>query len=328
MANLLQSQAIVARQSNQQNFQLGMQPMGGPTPSGSQQPPFHNPSGQQNPLLNNNFGAMNGGPASGMQPSLSQNSMQARSAMMQAFNQTHNRQLNLIDMAGNQQNQHAPLSFPNRLGPTPAHPGGQNNSTDIFSPPMGANQAMRQPSPAQPPGMAPKPHSLPQPLLPNGQPRPNIPPELQTKMMQIRAQIAATENSARQLHNSRAGMSDAVFMQQAKHYNAELTRGKEMLNRLVHYAHQYHLQSQAQQQQAQQQAQQQQQQQQQNQHQNNVSYVAFVVLELNLTLSTGKACLRADPVRPLLGTRHLRGCNNSMHLLRRGRPLTKGLLSR
>ncbi|KIY69069.1 hypothetical protein CYLTODRAFT_244517 [Cylindrobasidium torrendii FP15055 ss-10] len=208
MATMLQSQVMANRQQGQ--FPLGASQIGGP----SGQLPF---GAGQNQL---NFPG-------------------TRAAMMQAFAH-NNRQLNLIDMAGNQQNQHTPAGFPNRPTQQTGQPQGGNN---IFG--AGANM-MRNNSPPHPampttPASGGSATAGPQQVL-NLIRTLNVPADVHAKGAQIVAQIAATETNARNLHNNRhaTGMTDGVFIQQAKMYNAEIGKGKEMMSRLFQHAQTLH----------------------------------------------------------------------------------------
>ncbi|KAK0470025.1 uncharacterized protein EV420DRAFT_1257420 [Desarmillaria tabescens] len=226
------------------SFPLGVPQMSaGPSGGPSQQPPFHDPSSQRQPVGFPNL--VNGG---GLQAPLSQNSMQARNAMMQAItnNQNHNRQLELIGMAANQQNQNGPMSFPSRLNaqqqpqqqqqqqqqPQSVNPPGQG---DIFAPAMGANDALRRASPANPPTqMGGRPHQFT--MAPNGMMRSQLPPELQSRIMSLRTVIGSGENNIRNLQNNRAGMSDVTYYAQLKTQQNEVAKAKEMLGRVIQLA--------------------------------------------------------------------------------------------
>ncbi|KAK0469997.1 uncharacterized protein EV420DRAFT_84200 [Desarmillaria tabescens] len=236
MVDLLRSQNMAARAhgQQQQSFPLGVPQMSaGPSGGPSQQRPFHDPSSQRQPVGFPNL--VNGG---GLQAPLSQNSMQARNAMMQAItnNQNHNRQLELIGMAANQQNQNDPMSFPSRLNaqqqPQSVHAPGQG---DISAPAMDANDPLQRASPANPPNqMGGQPHQFT--MAPNGMMRPQLPPELQSRIMTLRTMISNGENNIRNLQNNRAGMPDVPYYAQLKMHQNEVAKAKEMLARIIQLA--------------------------------------------------------------------------------------------
>ncbi|PBL03883.1 hypothetical protein ARMGADRAFT_1004572 [Armillaria gallica] len=240
MADLLRSQNMAARAhgQQQQSFPLGVQMGAGPSGGASQQPSFHDPSAQRQSI---GFPNLVGG--TGLQAPLSQNSMQARNAMMQAItnNQNHNRQLELIGMAANQQNQNS-MSFGSRLNAQqqPHHQQQQHQTVnqpgqnDIFAPTMAANDAMRRPSPANPPTqMGARPHQFT--MGPNGI-RPQLSPDVQSRIMALRNMISSGENNLRLLQNNRAGMPDTTFIAQVKTQQGDIGKAKEMLARVLQIA--------------------------------------------------------------------------------------------
>lgn len=209
----------------------------GPSGGASQQPSFHDPSAQRQSI---GFPNLVGG--TGLQAPLSQNSMQARNAMMQAItnNQNHNRQLELIGMAANQQNQNS-MSFGSRLNAQqqPHHQQqhqavNQPGQNDIFAPAMAANDAMRRPSPANPPTqMGARPHQFT--MGPNGI-RPQLSSDAQSRIIALRNMINSSESALRLLVNNHAGMPETTYMAQVKAHQGEIAKAKEMVARILHIA--------------------------------------------------------------------------------------------
>jgi len=136
-----------------------------------------------------------------------QQSMHNRNNMLQTLQ--NSRQLELIGMAQNQQNQNGPI----------------RPSTDLFSSPAINGDAMRRPSPAHPNQPPPQPSNQPM--------RQVSRPEIQERVQQMRSLITQVDNAMHQLQNSRAGMNDAVFIAKMRQLQTERNTRAETLQRML-----------------------------------------------------------------------------------------------
>lgn len=223
-------------QQQQQQFGMGAQQMGGQMggqPGGPQA--FLDPSNQQQPSQSHpgfqNMGISN--------PSLQ--SLNNRSAMMQAFQQPNNpaaqaahRQLELMGLAQNQQPQNGPLNFAARMQQQQGQPGmgqpPQQQPENFLSPNM-QNGEMRRPSPSHPAQPGP---SNPQPAQVT---RASF-LTLQERAANLKNIIANQESQLVQLTSQRTRIGDASFMDKVRSVSADLKNRKEHYARLVTFLHQ------------------------------------------------------------------------------------------
>ncbi|KAK7051102.1 hypothetical protein VNI00_005214 [Paramarasmius palmivorus] len=263
MADLLRSQSMNRMQSQQQPFGLGMGHPGlnhnQPSTSFLDQSNQGNPQNRMSPLgFANNMGP---GGAPGQNTSNFNGAMN-RNMMLQALqnNQSHNRQLELMGLAQNQQNQNSPLNLPNRLvaGGMPPHqaPGGGFNGPpgmnqgvpqqgDLFpNGGPGSNEAMRRPSPSH----LPQQHQPQPPVGPTGRPTGPSPPgqmgipngprriitlsDLQERSQFMGQNIQSIEFQMRNLASARATMTDQIFTQKMRTLQLEITQRKEGLTKI------------------------------------------------------------------------------------------------
>ncbi|THU99966.1 hypothetical protein K435DRAFT_719368 [Dendrothele bispora CBS 962.96] len=219
MVELLRRQNL-ARQQQQQSFGLGI----GQTNGGGQQQPFMEQPNQNQPNLPLGFSNM--GPGQG--PSFQQ-SMHKRNNMLQTLQNTHGhiRQLELISLAQNQQNQ---INLANRV----SQPQGGPNlppPNDMFSSPMNPSEAMRPPSPSHP---MPPSQSQPQPSNQSGMPMRSR-TEIQERVQQLRVSIPQVDAAMHQLQSQRnqhpAG--EAVYSAKMRQLQMEKANRTAILSRLL-----------------------------------------------------------------------------------------------
>ncbi|KAJ3716145.1 hypothetical protein C8R42DRAFT_679661 [Lentinula raphanica] len=227
MTDLLRSQRLAQMHSQQQRF-LGL------NGSGPNQQFMDQPNQTQHNMSMglNSMGQHN--------PSYQQ-SMHNRQTMLQALqeNQPYSRQLELMGLARNQENQNGPVTLGNRGAPMNGPPQGLNplqSQNDMFPTPNG----MRRPSPhpsMQPPLLNNAPSNL------NGNPqnsrgtvmvggRPINLGDLTERATALRTII---QNSSIQLHQmqQRPNVNDPMFMTRMRTLQAELAGKKESLNKIV-----------------------------------------------------------------------------------------------
>ncbi|KAJ6577233.1 hypothetical protein B0H19DRAFT_1019558 [Mycena capillaripes] len=209
---------------------------GQPNPQG-----FLDPSNQQQPSQSHH-GFQNMGISN---PSLQ--TLNNRTAMLQAFQQPNNaaaRQLELMGMAHNQQPQNGPINFANRMSHQAAlngQPGmgqPQQQPESFLSPSLQNSEAMRRPSPS---------HPGPQPgAMPNGMPTPGQPPHLTRanynalleRAQNLKNIITNQESQLVQLTSQRTRIGDASFMDKIRTVGADLKNRKEHYARLVNFLQQ------------------------------------------------------------------------------------------
>ncbi len=63
--------------------------------------------------------------------------------------------------------------------------------------------------------------------------RPQLSPDVQSRIMPLRNMISNDEHALRLLQNNRAGMPDTIFMDQVKKQQGDIARAKEMLARIL-----------------------------------------------------------------------------------------------
>ncbi|KAJ3744198.1 hypothetical protein DFH05DRAFT_1525205 [Lentinula detonsa] len=215
-------------QSQQQRFGLAI---GSPGPS--QQPSFLDQPNQTQHNIPMGFTGMG-------QHNPSYQSMQHRQNMLHALqgNQQHSRQLELMGLAQNQQNQNGPTNLVNRGVPMNGTPQGLNphqSQNDMFSSP----NEMRRPSPH--PSMQP-PSLNNQPANANGMNfrgtvniggRPINLGDLTERANTLRGLIQQQEMQIHQLQAQRPNINDNVFMNRMRSSQSELAVRKESLNKIV-----------------------------------------------------------------------------------------------
>ena len=232
-----QGQAHPARQQQQQQqpFAMGsalsqMNP-GPPVIGGSaQQPPFHDPSSSHPAAFQNMGGMPQGNPN---QPRNPPNILGFQPSSV-------SRQLELMNMAQNQQPQNGPVNI-NKFNPqqVPQHQlnqmrereqqqqqqfqsAGMNPAAELFSSPAMSNEALRRPSPqptVQPPGPQQQAHDLP------------------TRAGMLRNYLAQTEIALRgmqqQLSVVRGGPQEHQLVAKIQDIQADMSRKKELLGRML-----------------------------------------------------------------------------------------------
>ncbi|ESK82159.1 hypothetical protein Moror_14483 [Moniliophthora roreri MCA 2997] len=261
MADLLRSQGMNRMQNQQQPFGLGMGHPGlnhnQPPPSFLDQSNQGNPQNRVSPLSFPN--TMSSGGVPGQNSSNFNGPGPARNMMLQALqnNQSHNRQLELMGLAQNQQNQNSPLNLSNRLAPPPHQgPGGGYNGppgmnpgvhqqTDLFpNGGPGSNDAMRRPSPSHP--HLPQQHQPPQLGVPSG--RPPIGPsppgpmgmgrrtinlsDLQERSQAMTNNIQNIEFQMRNLASGHSTMSEQLFAQRMRFLQNDIATKRENLAKI------------------------------------------------------------------------------------------------
>ncbi|THV03176.1 hypothetical protein K435DRAFT_852065 [Dendrothele bispora CBS 962.96] len=162
-----------------------------------------------------------------------QQSMHKRNNMLQTLqnNHSHSRQLELISLAQNQQNQNGPINLANRV----SQPQGGPNlppPNDMFSSPgMNPSEAMRRPSPSHP---MPPSQSQPQPSNQSGMPMRSR-TEIQERVQQLRVSITQVDAAMHQLQSQRnqhpAG--EAVYSAKMRQLQMEKANRTETLSRLL-----------------------------------------------------------------------------------------------
>ncbi|KAK1229093.1 hypothetical protein PQX77_007855 [Marasmius sp. AFHP31] len=266
MAELMRNPNMNRMPNQQQNFGFTMGNHG----LNPNQPPFldqqnqTNPQNRMSPLgFPNNMGGpggMQGQNTGNFNPAMNRNAM-----MFQALqrDQNNNRQLELMSLAQNQQNQNGPFNLANRLGAAgmPTHQGspfpgggapGMNQpggpSQGDLMPPGGAD-AMRRPSPHPHPPNQPtqqQPAGGVQPGPPFGNPQPPQMPgamnnggrlvllsELQERQNAMRNALTQLEFSIRSLTAARSQMPDQVFAQKMRTFSADLAQKRDGLQRVT-----------------------------------------------------------------------------------------------
>jgi hypothetical protein len=227
MANLIRSQNLASMQSQQQQqqqrFGLGI---GGPSPG--QQPSFLEQ--QQNQTPHNMQMGFNG-------------MEQHNPNFQQRQNLLHSRQLELMGLAHNQQNQNSPTNLGNRVNSgLPVNGGSQGLNT--FQPPndlFNSPNDMRRPSP-HPPLQPPLMNN--QPPNGNGMPqnsRANITVQGRTinigdlteRAGALRNMIQTQEMAVRQLQQQRPSLPDSVFMTKMRAMQNEINSRRESLTKIM-----------------------------------------------------------------------------------------------
>ncbi|KAF9256357.1 hypothetical protein L218DRAFT_911412 [Marasmius fiardii PR-910] len=232
------------------------------------QPPFldqQNQSNLQNRMSPLGFPSNMGSPG-GMPPGQNQSNFNInRNMMLQALqrDQNNNRQLELMSLAQNQQNQNGPINFANRLGPTGLphqaggfSAGGPPGINQSGGPPQGdlflgtgGPDAMRRPSP--------HPHPQNQPSQPPNQPggppgaggfpNPQNPQmaahmngkrvislhDLQERQSAMRNALAQLEIQIRSLTAARPQMADQLFTSKIRAFQADLAQKRDGLTRIT-----------------------------------------------------------------------------------------------
>ncbi|KAF5392157.1 hypothetical protein D9757_001392 [Collybiopsis confluens] len=231
MANLLRSQNIAQIQSQQQAFGMGMG--GAPNPT-AQQRSFLEQQNQAPHNMQMGFGGMEQ-----HNPSF-QASMHNRQSMLQALqgNQSHTRQLELMGLAQNQQNQNGPTNMGNRSHPMNGNPQGLNTLQAQNELSFNPND-MRRPSPhppLQPPMMSNQPPNGNN-MTPNGtisvQGRTINLGDLTERATSLRDMIKNLEMSLRHLQSQRTTMPDNVFLAKMRQHHSEIASRKESLSKIV-----------------------------------------------------------------------------------------------
>lgn len=243
MANLIRSQNIARQQrqqiGQQQPQQQQQQFNFDPSQSGSpgQPQPFHDSQPNQPPVppMPNNFAQMS--------PAELQAMFNNRGAMLQAFqaNQGHSRQIELMNLAQNQQPQNGNFArmaqqqgMNGQQGFNPAQP------TDMFSSPAMApthDGMHNSPShaPLQPPGQMGNQHmNVPQNGggMPAQARRPYNINDMQARMTALRDVVRRLEQEGAQVQLQRAALGDA-YMPKMQQIVQELKVKKEMLHKMA-----------------------------------------------------------------------------------------------
>ncbi|KIK62385.1 hypothetical protein GYMLUDRAFT_41817 [Collybiopsis luxurians FD-317 M1] len=226
MANLLRSQNLAQMQSQQQSFGMGM----GGAPNPGQQRSFLEQQNQTPHNVQMGFSGMEQH-NQGFQPS-----MPNRQSMLQALqgSQSHTRQLELMGLAQNQQNQNSPTNLGNRVAngiPMNGNPQALNSLQPPNDLAFNPNN-MRRPSPhppLQPPLMANQPANG----TINVQGRTINMADLTDRAATLRNMIQAMEVSMRQLHSQRATMPDNVFMAKMRQLQTDMTGRKDSLTKIM-----------------------------------------------------------------------------------------------
>jgi hypothetical protein len=238
MADLLRNHSLARIQGQQQ--QMGQQFGLGPQ-MGAQQPSFHDQATQQS--IPSNF------PNTAMANPSQIQQLNSRNAMMQAFqanNQGHmSRQLELMGLTQNQQSQSgysARMVQQQQQQANMNNQSGQSQSSqpDLFSSPsMPAADGMHS-SPSHSSSHTPGPMGNQQASsvqqngqgLPAGRRHMNF-QELRERAQQIQALITQQEQTAIQLSNQRAGVSDADFILKMRALTSDIKNRKELLSRVI-----------------------------------------------------------------------------------------------
>ncbi|KAJ8072654.1 hypothetical protein PM082_016213 [Marasmius tenuissimus] len=265
MAELIRNQNMNRISNQQQNFgfAMGNHGMNPNQPSFLDQQNQTNPQNRMSPLgFPNNMGGPGG--LQGQNPGNFNPAMNRNAMMFQALqrDQNNNRQLELMSLAQNQQNQNGPFNLANRLGAAgmPTHQGspfpggpppGMNQSGgpsqgDLM--PTGGAEAMRRPSPHPHPPNQPtqQPAAGAQPGPPFGNPQPPQMPgamnnggrlvllsELQDRQNAMRNALTQLEFSIRSLTAARSQMPDQVFSQKMRAFTLDLNQKRDGLQRVT-----------------------------------------------------------------------------------------------
>ncbi|KAH7873353.1 hypothetical protein F5879DRAFT_950856 [Lentinula edodes] len=231
MADLLRSQKLAQMQSQQQRFGLSIGGSGQ-----SQQTTFLD---QPNPSQHNMQMGFTG---LGQHNPSYQQSMQHRQSMLQTLqgNQQHSRQLELMNLAQNQQNQNSPTNLGNRGVSINGAPQGLNplqSQNDMFPAP----NDMRRPSPhpSMPPSLLSGQPANTNGMVQNSRGTVNVQGrtinlgDLTERATTLRSLIQSQEMQMLQLQAQRTNMPDNMFMARMRSLQSELVGRKESLNKIV-----------------------------------------------------------------------------------------------
>ncbi|KAF9059424.1 hypothetical protein BDP27DRAFT_1341465 [Rhodocollybia butyracea] len=205
MADLLRSQNMAQMQSQQQRFGMNI---GGPGPS--QQSSFLDQQNRTSHNMQMGFSGMEQHNPNFQQSVHRQNMLQTLQG-----NQQHSRQLELMGLAQNQQNQNA-TNLGNRVTngiPMNGGPQGLNPQNDI--------------QPTNPNGMPQNSRTI------NVQGRTINLGDLTERATTLRSMIQTQEMQMRQLQGQRSAMPDNIFMSRMRTMQTELSSRKESLNKIM-----------------------------------------------------------------------------------------------
>ncbi|KAL0569884.1 hypothetical protein V5O48_012083 [Marasmius crinis-equi] len=268
MAEIMRNQNMNRMPNQQQNFSfpMGNHGLNHNQPSFLDQQNQSSPQNRMSPLgFPNNMGGPGGLP--GQNPANFNPGMNRNNMMLQALqrDQNNNRQLELMSLAQNQQNQNGPFNLGNRLAPGGlGHQGGGFNgggppgmsqpggpSQGDLMPPGGA-EAMRRPSPHPHPPNQP---SQQPPQLGGAQPGPPFGnpqqaaqmaalmngrggrvitlPDLQDRQNAMKSALTQLEFQIRSLTAARSQMPDQVFAAKMRSFSSDLQQKRDGLTRIT-----------------------------------------------------------------------------------------------